>query len=158
MAKLGTFGAAVRELDPSADLDTFDFFGQEFTVHGVIPSMLFLQLGAAMAGKVSMIEGNAALWEALRCTLTVPGDEATETPADDAEFDRFYRLAVDRRCGMDELIKLVFALVGAQDDLPTEQLPTSPGGQLPTSEPSSSSASDTPGSPRLRPVDEVLAG
>jgi hypothetical protein len=151
--KLGSFGAAVREFDPDSERDTFDFFGREFTVHGVIPPMLMLQLGAAMTGKVSEVEGNAAMWEALRCALTAPGP-----PPDDSQFDLFYRLAVDRKCTTDELIKLVFALLGAQADLPTEQLPTSPGGQLPTSESSSTSASDTPGSTTSPSGDAASAG
>lgn len=158
MAKLGSFGAAVREYDPDSVRDTFDFFGREFTVHGVIPPMLMLQLGAAMTGKIGDVEGNAAMWEALRCALTKPGDEDAKVRPDDAQFDEFYRVAVDRKCTTDELIKLVFALLGVQANLPTEQLPTSQDGQLPTSQSSNSSASDTPGSPVLRPVDEVLAG
>jgi len=158
MAKLGSFGAAVRELDPDSERDTFDFFDREFTVHGVIPPMLMLQLGAAMTGKIGEVEGNAAMWEALRCALTIPGDEDRGIRPDDSQFDAFYRRAVDRRCTTDELIKLVFALLGAQAGLPTEQLPTSQDGQLPTSPSSNSSASDTPDSQRLRPVDEVLAG
>jgi hypothetical protein len=156
--KLGSFGAAVREFDPASERDTFDFFDREFTVHGVIPPMLMLQLGAAMTGKVSEVEGNAAMWEALRCALTTPGDEDAGRRPDDAQFDAFYRLAVDRRCTTDELIKLVFALLGVQADLPTEQPPASQDGRLPTTGSSNSSASNTPDSPRLRPVDEVLAG
>lgn len=158
MAKLGSFGAAVRELDPDSERDTFDFFGREFTVHGVIPPMLTLQLGAAMTGKIADVEGNAAMWEALRCAMTIPGDEAKKTEPDDSQFDQFYKLAVDRKCSIDEMIKLVFSLLGAQGDLPTEQLPASQDGQLPTSESSNSSVSDTPDSARLRPVDEVLGG
>lgn len=155
MAKIGSFGAAVREYDPDGTRDTFDFFDREFTVHGVIPPMLMLQLGAAVTGKISEAEGDAAMWEALRCALTKPGDDSR---ADDSQFDHFYRLAVDRRCTTAELVKLVFALIGAQADLPTEQLPTSQDGQLPTSQSSNSPASDTPDSPVFRPVDEVLAG
>jgi hypothetical protein len=151
--KIGTFGAAVREFDPDSERDTFDFFGREFVVQGVVPPMLMIQLGAVMTGKIGEVEGNAAMWEALRCAMTAPGDRP-----DDSEFDRFYRLAVDRRCSTDELIKLVFALIGTQADLPPEQLPASPGGSLPTSEPSNSSASDTPASRPLKSVDEVLGG
>jgi hypothetical protein len=151
--KLGSFGAAVREFDPGTERDTFDFFDREFTVYDVIPPMLMLQLGAAMTGKIGEVEGNAAMWEALRCALTAPG-----TPPDDAQFERFYRLAVDRKCTTEELIKLVFALLGGQADLPTEQLPTSPGGSLPTSASSNSSASDAPGSPTSPSGDAASAG
>lgn len=154
--KLGSFGAAVREFDPDGERNTFDFFGEEFTIHGVIPPMIMLHLGAAMAGKVSDVEGNAAMWEAFQAALTRPAVDGGR--ADDSDFDRFYRLAIARKCSTDELIKLVFALIGGQADLPTERQPTSPDGQPPTSPTSSSSASDTPDSPRLRPVDEVLGG
>jgi hypothetical protein len=72
MASLGTFGAAVREREPNAEPDTFEFCGETFTVHGTIPSMLHLTIAAAWAGKVSAFEGDAALFEALRHALTVP--------------------------------------------------------------------------------------
>jgi hypothetical protein len=156
--KLGSFGAAARELDPAAERDTFDFFGSEFTVVGGIPAMLAIHLGAVMTGKIGEIEGNAAVWEALRCALTVPGSDDDKTVPDHSEFDRFYRIAVRRRCTTDELLKLVFALLGVQIDFPTEQPPASPDGQLPTSESSNSSVSDTPDSHRLVSVDEALAG
>lgn len=158
MAKLGSFGAAIRELDPEAERDTFDFFGHEFTVQGVIPPVLMMHLGAVMTGKIGEIEGNAAVWEALRCALTVSGsDDGTVVP-DHSEFDRFYKLAVRRRCTTDELLKLTFALLGVQIDFPTEQPPTSPNGQLPTGETSNSSASDTPASPDSKSDDEASAG
>jgi hypothetical protein len=158
MAKLGSFGAAARELDPEAERDTFDFFGSEFVVVGRIPALLGVQLGAVMTGKIGEIEGNAAVWEALRCALTVPGSDDGKTLPDHSEFDRFYRIAIRRNCNTDELLKLVFALLGIQIDFPTEQQPASPDGSLPTSPSSSSSASDTPDSPRLKSVDEVLGG
>ena len=153
MASIGSFGAAVRELDPDAERATFDFFDTEFTIHGTIPPMLSLQLGAAMVGKVSELEGNAAMYEAFRCCLTKPA--AGDVKADDAQFDLFYRLAVDRRCTTDELIRLVFALLGAQADLPTERQPTSQDGPPQTSETLSSSSSDTPD---LVSVEDRVAG
>lgn len=153
MASLGSFGAAVREFNPDGERDTFDLFDQTFTVEAVIPPMLMLQLGAAMTGKIGDIEGNAAMWEAFRAALTRPGDEE-----DPDQFERFYRVAVDRKCSTDELIKLVFTLIGAQAGKATEQPPTSPDGSPPTSKSSNSSASPSPASPVLRPVDEVLAG
>lgn len=154
MATLGSFGAAVRELDPQAPRDTFDFFDETFTVHGLIPPMLMLQLGAAMVGKISELEGNAAMYEAFRCGLTKPAAEA-DSDGDDSQFDRFYRIAVDRRCDTSELVRLVFALIGAQAGLPTERQPTLQGGQPPTSQSSSSSSSDTPA---LVSVEDRLAG
>jgi hypothetical protein len=160
MPSLGSFGAALREFDPDSERDTFDFFGETFVVEGIIPPMLNLQLGAALSGKIAEIDGNAAMYEAMRCALTKPertdGDEVTA--ADEQPFDRFYRLAVDKRCDLEQLVQLVFTLVGAQAGRPTEQLPTSAPGQLPTSTSSNSPASDSLDSPVLRSVDEVLAG
>jgi hypothetical protein len=159
--KLGSFGAAIRELDPGSERDTFDFFGETFTVEGVIPSILALQLGAALAGKIAEVDGNAAIWQALRCALSKPvpqdADAATRSQAED-QFDRWYMLAIERRCDLDELLKLALTLHGAQAGRPTVQRPTSSDGSLPTSTPSNSPASDTPASPDLRPVDEALAG
>lgn len=158
MAKLGSFGAAVREADPDSERDTFDFFGQEFTVRGVIPAMLVLRLGALMAGELGEIEANAVVYKALRCALTVPAEPGSKGRGDEADFDRFEELANDRMCTADELLRLVYSLLGIQIAFPTEQPPASPDGPLPTSESSSSSASDTPDSRRLLSVDEVLAG
>lgn len=158
--KLGSFGAAIREVDPDSERDEFDFFGQTFQVRGVIPPMLMLQLGAAIAGKIDEMDGNAAVYEALRCALSTPErqDGDTTVEADDSQFHQFFRLAVKKRADTDSLLSLTFALVGAQDGRPTGQRPTSSDGSLPTSTSSNTSASDSPDSPRLRPVDEVLAG
>jgi hypothetical protein len=147
MANLGSFGAAVRELNPDGERDTFDFFGERFTVHATIPPMLMLRLGAFMAGELGSIEDNAVVYKALRHALTVPADPATKTRADSSQFDRFEKLALAKMCDSDELVKLVFALVGIQIAFPTEQQPTSPDGLQGTSEGSSSSASESPDSP-----------
>jgi hypothetical protein len=153
---LGSFGAAVKEADPDAEVDTFDFFGTEFTVRGVIPPMLVLRLGALMAGELGQIEANAVVYKALRCALTIPA--VGDVRADESEFDRFEALANDRLCTADELLRLVYSLLGIQIAFPTEQQPTSPDGLPGTGESSNSSASDTPDSPHLKSVDEVLAG
>lgn len=147
MAKLGSFGAAAREVDPGSERDTFDFFDREFTVYATIPPMLMLRLGAFMAGELGQIESSAVVYKAFRYALTIPGDPDTGTRPDSSQFDEFERLALTRRCDWDELVKLAFALVGIQIAFPTEQQPTSPDGLPATSENSSSSASDTPASP-----------
>jgi hypothetical protein len=160
MANLGTFGAAVREFDPDDERDTFDFFGETFIVEGVIPAMLHIQLGAALAGKIAEMDGNAAMYEAMRCALTKPErqvDGKTE-PMDESQFDRFFRLAVQKRCDLHDLLTLVFKLFGAQSGRPTEQRPTSQPGSLPTSTNSKSSASDILASQGYTSVDAVLAG
>lgn len=158
MAKLGSFGAAIRELDPTEDRDTFDFFGETFTVHGTIPAILMMRLGAFMAGELGYIDSNAAVYKALHCALTVPADPDSKTRADSSQFDKFEGLALAKKCDYDELIKLVFALVGIQIDFPTEQQPTSADGPLPTGEKSNSSASDTPGSPDSKSGAAASAG
>jgi hypothetical protein len=160
MASLGTFGAAVREFDPDGERDTFDFFGETFVVEGVIPAMLHIQLGAALAGKINEIDGNAAMYEAMHCALTKPERQVNgkTEPVDESQFDQFFRLAVQKRCDLDDLLALVFKLFGAQAGRPTEQRPTSQPGSLPTSTNSKSSASGSQDSPRLVSVDEVLAG
>jgi hypothetical protein len=161
MAKLGSFSAAVREFDPDAERDTFDMFGQEFTVEGVIPPMLMVHLGAWMAGKAGYMEGNAAMWQALRSALSKPerqGPGGETIPADEVQFRRFYQLAVSKKLDDDSLVNLVWALVGAQTGKADEQPPTSPPGPPSTSTSSNSSASDTPDSPRLVSVEDRIAG
>ena len=160
MAHLGTFAAAQREADNRAEKDTFDFCGQRFTVHGEIPPMLMLQLGAAASEKIEETDGMAALWEAMRCSLTVPErvEDGKAVPADASEFQRFYKLAVSNYADLPELIRLAMTLFGEQGGRPTEQQPASPGGPLPTSTPSSTSPSASPDWPGMTPVAEVLAG
>lgn len=161
MAKLGSFSAAIKEFGPDVERDTFDMFGEEFTVEGVIPPMLMLHLGAAMAGKAGMFEGNAAMWQALQCALSKPeheGPDGETVPADPAQFRRFYKLAVSKKVDDDTLIDLVWTLVGAQAGKAAEQPPTSPPGPQPASTNSNSSASDTPPSSGLVSVEERLAG
>jgi hypothetical protein len=149
MASLGTFGAAVREREPNAEPDTFEFCGETFTVHGTIPSMLHLTIAAAWAGKMAAFEGDAALFEALRHALTVPASDAggTKVPADASQWDRFYRLAIDSDVEAEWLTALVFNLMAAEDGRPTERRSTSSTGSSPTSPSSSSSSSDSPVSP-----------
>lgn len=155
MASLGEFGAALRELDDSAERDTFSFFGEEFTVSGEIPPMLMLQLGASATGKIEETEGLAAMWEALRCSLTVParGDEAE----DGKEFGRFYRTAVAKNADLETIMQLTFKLFEAQAGRPTRTASDSSGGPSSTS-PSSKSSSSHPALAHLRPVSEALAG
>lgn len=163
MGHLGSFGAAVKELDPSS-LDTFDFFGETFTVSGVIPSMLMLQLGASATGKIEEAEGLAAVWEAMRCSLTTPeqqitnADGVTTIPADGSEFSRFYKLAVAHCCELEDLMRLTNALFEAQSGRPTEGPQGSSPGPSATSPSSSTSSSPPPGFAHLTPVARVLDG
>ena len=150
MAKLGAFGAAVREADPNAERDSFEFCGEAFEVQGDIPPMLMIQLGAAATGKIEEQEGFGAIWEVMRCSLT--------TAEDASGFQRFYRLAVARCVPLEELIRLAMALFEAQAGRPTEQRPDSPAGSLPISTSSSGSPSTPQDWPGMTRVDEVLAG
>ena len=145
MANLGSFGAAVKELDPGGERDTFDFFDQQFTIHGTLPPVLQIQLGAAATGKIEEAEGLAAIWETMRCCLS-DGE-------DGSQFDRWFKLAVARRCTLEELLKLAFALFEAQAGRPTEGPSTSSAG-LPTTSPNANGSSTPQG--RLVPVAELL--
>jgi hypothetical protein len=157
MGSLGTFGAAVREFEPDGERDTFEFFGETFTVVDVIPGMVALQIGAALSGKISDLDGDAAVWEVLRCSLTRPPREADGKPvrADASQFERLHALAIRNRCDSESLVRLALALLEADGGRPTGQQSTSSPGPLPTSTNSSSSASDSPDSPRSHPAGEA---
>lgn len=157
MPSLGTFGAALREMDPDREPDTFDFYGETFTVRGIVPGIVELHLSAALAGKVSGIDGDAAMFEVLRFALTVPADDDAGRP-DRSQWDRFYKLAVDKNAPGELLTAIALNIMGAQIGRPTVQRSDSSPGPLPTSTPSNTSSSPSPDAPTLRPVDEVLAG
>lgn len=153
MAKLGSFGAAMREYAPDAERDTFDFFGETFTVEGVIPSLVLMKICAGMAGELNGVEQDAAVYEALRHALTTGGDKPDRT-----QWERFSTLAAERKCASDNLVSLALSIMGAQSGKDTAPLPTSAPGSPDTSTPSNSSASDSPGSDRMVPIDELLDG
>lgn len=159
MAHLGTFGAAQREARKDAEKDTFDFCGEQFVMEGEIPPMLMIQLGAAATGKIEEQEGFGAIWEVMRCGLTVPerAEDGKAIPEDASGFQRFYRLAVARCVPLEELIRLAMALFEAQAGRPTEQRPESSAGSLPTSTSSRSSASARPALEGYTRVEDLLA-
>ena len=154
MAHLGSFGAALREIDPGADADTFEFFGATFTVVGVMPEILRFQLSATLVGGESGTSGMSATWGALRSALTKPG--ADGKPDDSTEFDRFYRLAVAHKCDTDSLMDLAFKLFEVQAGRPTVEPPGSSPGQSATSPSAKSSSSEHPALAHLRPVEELV--
>ncbi|MEV1321956.1 hypothetical protein AB0J14_38410 [Micromonospora arborensis] len=156
MAHLGNFGAALREIDPQADPDTFEFFGATFTVVGVMPEILRFQLSAAMVGGEGGTSALGAMWGALRSALTKPGTDGG--PDDDSQFDRFYRLAVAHKCDTDGLMDLAYKLFEVQAGRPTVEPRGSSAGQVATSPSASTSSSTHPALAHLRPVSEVLAG
>lgn len=167
---LGDFGAALRELDPAAEKDTFGFFGEQFKIVGVMPPMLALQMGAVMTGKLNEVEGAGAMWEALNIALDEPDlpeiEGPDERPKPVKQFARFYRLAIDRRCDEMSLMTLAMSIFqNSTGERPTVQVPDSPVGESPTSPSSSTSYSPPqdygehdPSVPHLVPVSRVLAG
>lgn len=164
MAFLGDFGAAVKELDPTTEKDSFGFFGEKFEIVEELPAVLILQVGAFMTGKVEETEGLGAMWTALEISLGTD------------DFARFYKLAVSKRADVQSLMELVMSIFQAVGgERPTVQVPDSPGGESPTSPNSSTSSSthlvsgevvssvqDEPerdmSVPHLVPVSRVLAG
>lgn len=157
MASLGSFSAAAREYDPgAADRDTIEFYDETFTIHGEIPAMVQLTVTAAMAGKVGGVEGDAAMYEALRIALTVPEREVDgkKVPADATQWERFCKLANDRGAPEELLSAVTFNILGAQMGRPTVRRSTSSSGPLPTSTNSNSSVSDSPASPDSTPAGE----
>jgi len=151
---LGSFGAAVRELDPDADKDTFEFLGHTFTVYGAMPEILKWQLASAVAGNGTMASLRAAEWSALMAALT----KQTEDDEDVTEFTRFYLLAVEKKANEQSLQELVTKLFEVQAGRPFEEPPGSSAGQSETSPSSNGSSSTPPDSPRLVPVDKLLNG
>lgn len=165
MTHLGSFGAAVRELDPDAEPDTFEFLDQTFTVHGVIPPILTWQLSNSIAGNGTTSSFRAALFGALHAALTKPPAQEGE-PADQSEFERFYLLATRRKATEDSLHDLVNKLFEVQAGRPTgEPHGSSPGPSEtgPSSNGSSSTPPDSPteagpGAGQLRPISDLLQG
>lgn len=153
MGDLGSFGAALKELDPNAEKDTFTYFGEKFEIVSVLPPVLMFQLAAAMTGKVDETEGMGALWQAYRIAL---GDDG---------FNRFYKLAVDRKDSNEGLMTVAMAIYQNDAGRPTVQ-PSDSSAGLSSVSPSSSPSStvtDSPFGPRdavddLVPVSRILAG
>lgn len=165
--RLGEFGAAQKEA--VGETDDFGFFDEEFKVTGAIPPMLMLQLAASATGKIDEAEGMAAMWEALRCSLTVPAvtrpahdDEKPDehgnitVPENGDQFNRLYKIAVEKQCDIESLMRLVFALFEAQGGRPTRRASASSPGLSPTS-PSLNDSAIHPALRHLTPVDTLVA-
>jgi hypothetical protein len=151
VGSLGTFGAAEREYRTADqdDPDTFDLLGETFTVRGTIPAMVEIGVAAALSDKVSGVEGDALLFEALRYALSAPRRDENGHPmaADESEWQRFRAFAAERDVEAEWLTQILLNIMGAQVGRPTERRPGSSSGPLPTSTSSNSSASDSPASP-----------
>lgn len=164
MGDLGAFGAAVRELDPNREQDSFTFCGKPFKVVADMPPMLAFQMGAAATGKVDQAEGLAAVWISLRISLDepdlTPWDGAGEDtrPAPLKQFDDLYKLAVETHASAEELTRLALKLFEGQTGRPTERQSDSSDSPSTTSRSSSALSSDPRLPSHLRPVSEVLSG
>ena len=144
MADLGSFGAALKALDPNAEKDTFTYFDEKFEIVSALPPMLMFQLAASMTGKVDETEGMAALWEAMRIAL---GDD---------EFNRLYKIAVDKRDSTEGLMEVVMAIYQNDSGRPTVQPSDSSDGLLSISPSTSPSSTVTDSVPALGLVDRSL--
>ncbi len=132
MAKLGSFGAVQKTVDSAQgkkrEPDTFDFYGEKFTVVQAVPSALpLMQFAAAMAAadeddaSINM-EALGAMYNMLRYCLPP------------AEWPRFEKLAMKNGAGVEELLPITQAVwesVNKSD--PTEGPSSSPGGPSTTS-------------------------
>jgi hypothetical protein len=157
MASLGSFGAAVREIEPDGERDTFELFGETFTVEAAVPSVVLMKFCAGLVGQLSGIETDATMYELLRHALTKPPAKEGAKP-DASQWERFYELAASRKCKSDDLITLVLAIAGAQAGKEHGQSPTSEGGSQSVGTSSNGSALDSPDSGGLIPVDQLLGG
>jgi hypothetical protein len=157
MVDLGAFGAAIKELDPNQEKDTFTYFGEKFEIVSALPPILMFQLAASMTGKVDETEGMGALWEAFRLAL---GDD---------EFNRFYRVAVEKRDSNEGLMTVAMAIYQNDAGRPTVQPSDSSDGLSSVSPSSSASFTVTDSVPALGlvdrsrmddlvPVSRILAG
>jgi hypothetical protein len=145
MARLGEFGAALKELDADAERDDFLYFGERFVIAASIPPILMFELAATMTGKYEEVRGLASMWQALHVSL---GDE---------QYEEFRGLSVQKRGDLRDLMELTFAIYQADGGRPTVQ-PSGSSDGLPTTSPSSSTSSTHPALAHLKPVSEVLAG
>lgn len=152
MADLGAFGVAARE--QSAELDTFTFCGERFTVGqvGLVPLGMFAH--AAVSGlDTAEMEGMAALVDVLSDLVT------------DEDRARFLATAKRNRANVDDLLPIVKAIIAAQTGNPTQRPSVSSGGPSTTgaSSPGLSPFGPVPPiqmDPRvqaLRPVTDVAA-
>lgn len=137
MADLGAFGAAIKELDPNAEKDTFTYFGEKFEIVAALPPLLMYQLAASITGKVEETDGMTALWQAYRITLGEDG------------FNRFYKLAVDRMDSNESLMTVAMTIYENDAGRPTVQPSVSSDGLSSTSPSSSPSSTVSDSVPAL---------
>ena len=138
MAFLGEFGAAKRDADPDREVDTFKFYGEEFTVADRVGAMPLLRFAAAAVSGADSAEaeGLSAMHDLLRDCL----------PADD--WRRFQQVAEENKADGDELLAISRTVYQAISGRPTRRPSDSSDGPSSTGAssrvPSSTEVSSTP--------------
>lgn len=111
MASLGTFGAAEREGDPAREPDTFDYYGETFTVRdrvGIMPLLKFAVV-AQTGVDSSEMEALAAMHSlVMACIVT-------------SDVPRFEKVATEHDADTEELMDICKALYQAVTARPTGQ-------------------------------------
>lgn len=137
---IGEFEAAVREVDPDREPDTFKLCGETFTVAdepNIIALGRFARAARAGADSDDM-EGLATLIDTV-ASVVVPADE-----------ERFLDVASKNRLDVELLLKVVSAVMEAQAGRPTAPSSDSSPGRSTTGE-SSKALSSSPAPSTRRP-------
>lgn len=142
MVHIGDFEAAVREVDPAREPDTFGLGGETFTIAQDINIIALGRFArAAREGADSNdMEGLASLIDTVS-SLVVPEDETRF-------LDKCSRLRVDG----DFLMKIIQSVLEAQSGYPTEQPSDSSGGSPTTMQSSKVLSSSVESSTRQQPA------
>ena len=154
MARLGEFGAARKEAEPTDERDTFMLCGVEFTAAEEVDTIAIMEFAeVAASGEVGETPaGMAAMLALIRSSV------------DEAEWPKFRATVRRHRPTPEVLMELAMAVVQRETGRPTERPSDSSDGPSTTGEssraPSSSAASSAPilSDPRileLVPVDEA---
>jgi hypothetical protein len=153
---LGAFGAALRELD-SDERDHFTFFGERFELVADVPAIVEMKLAAGLNGSLPEEDAVAAMWEALQIALDEDREPVEGQPPPLLQFDRFERIAREKRADLPSVMKLVFKICSAPTGRPTAR-PSAAGGGPPATSPSSSPSPSLQALPGMRPVSDILDG
>lgn len=124
MANLGTFGAAVHEGDPDREPDTFEFYGETFTVKdrvGVMPLLMFAAVAKTGVDSAEM-EAFAAMHALITACIV------TE------DVPRFEKSATDNDVETEQLMEVCKVLYSAVTGRPTTRPSDSADGSSTTTE------------------------
>lgn len=157
MTDLGAFGAALKELGRD-ERDHFTFFGERFELVADVPAIVEMKLAAGLNGSLPEEDAVAAMWEALQVALDEDREPVEGEPPPLLQFERFQRIAREKRADLSSIMKLVFKICAAPTGRPTER-PSAAGGGPPSTSPSSnSSSSPLQVLPGMRSVSDILDG